>query len=90
MDPECVKMVPGSSQGALGTSQRGLVALLDRPNCPLGGSWGGRGTSLASFWDAWRLPRVPFWRHFVAQGRVRSEHGEQLDFDDPLKRYAYF
>ena len=100
--PECVKMAPGSSQGALGTSQRGLVAFLGHPNCHVEGSWSGLGsslgplrgvlggTSLASLLEACRVPRAPFWRHVVAQGRVHSENGEKLDVDDLLQRIAYF
>ena len=55
-------MVPGSSQGALGTSQRGLVALLGHPNCCLEGSWGGLGSSLGPLGGVLG-PRWPFfWR----------------------------
>ena len=91
-------MVPVSSQGALGTSQRGLVAPLGRPNCRLEGSWGalgsssgplgGLGTSLPSFLEALRLPRATFSRHVVAQRRVRNENGEKLDVDDLENEHA--
>jgi|AACY02.8.fsa_nt_gi hypothetical protein len=60
--PECIKITPGSSQGALGTSQRGLVALLGHPNCRLEGSWGGLGSSLEPLGGVLG-PRWPFfWR----------------------------
>ena len=62
MVPECVKIVPGSSQGALGTSQLGLVALLGHPNCRLEGSWGCLGSSLGPLGGVLGPRWPPFWR----------------------------